>query len=287
MNGWRWIYEISGRPWQEQSVGASTVASLHDPNWEAFDREAVRADRFLSHAEPARKQALWYGDAKFFAKVAYQKAFLTQVRYLRGIQPEEAVFSLRQAVCAFATALELGYPTEAVEINNWFYRSLVVNDNSLAQFLVALPGEIWPYGDAFPRWVACWGFALFRGQNQRASQILELLYGLCFEADGPPKDGEEQQARQLQENSYYLMEAILKQDSSSATTFLHKRIELRPIVPPEGTRYELFHPLDLIGLGFCRLARMRGMTVKIAHPSLPLALLDAATSEVGSSKNRS
>ena len=174
----------------------------------------------------------------------------------------------------FVTALELGYPTESVEINNWFYRSLVVNEHSLAHFLSALPDAVWPHGPPLPRTQARWGFAVFRGQEDRARAILEYLYGLCFEAGEPPTDEIDQQKLELHKNLYSLMEAISKKDSASATTSLHKRMELRPIVPPEGTRYESFQPLDLIGLGLCRLARLRGMTVKIDHSSLPLALLD-------------
>jgi hypothetical protein len=200
---------------------------------------------------------------------AYEAAFLSQVRYIQNFDAKQAISLLAQAVRDFASALELGYPTEAIEVNNWFYRSLVVNDDSLAHFFAALPKHVWPYGDAFPRFQAFFGFALFRGQDEQVSEILDFLHGLCAEVDQLAAESEEQQ-----KNCYYLMKAVFEQDSFAATSCLQKRTELRPIVPPEGTRYERFQPVDLIGLGICRLARLRGMTVNIDHPSLPLALLD-------------
>jgi len=105
--------------------------------------------------------------------------------------------------------------------------------------------------------------------------MLEVLYGLCFEVDDEPAiDEEERRERQLQENSYHLMQAIFKRESSAANTRLHERARLRPIIPAEGTRHELFQPLDLLGLGLCRLARLGGMVINIEEPSLPMTLLD-------------
>lgn len=240
-----------------------------------IEREASRADRFVRRCELARKYALGYRDANFFAKLAYQRAFLSQVRYIQGTLSNQVIDSLRQALQDFIIGFELGYPSEAIEVNNWFYRSLVVNDLSLSHFLAALPDELWPYGDAFPRFQAHWGFAQLRGQKEQASQVLELLYGLCFEsADELVPNEKEQQMRQLQENSYHLMRAIFVKDSSSLITYLHERAQLRPIIPVEGTRYELFQPLDLLGLGLCRLADLGGMAINIKEPLLPMALLE-------------
>jgi len=219
----------------------------------AIEREASRADRFVRLCEQAQKEALRYRDAKFFTKLAYQRAFLSQVRYIEGINTSQAVDLLRQAVQDFVTGVELGYLSEALEINNWFYRSLVVCDLSLAHFLAALPDRVWPYGEDFPRFQAFWGFFQLRGEKEKARQMLEVLYGLCFEVDDEPAiDEEERRERQLQENSYHLMQAIFKRESSAANTRLHERARLRPIIPAEGTRHELFQPLDLLGLGLCR-----------------------------------
>ena len=243
----------------------------------AIEREEVRADHFVLQCELARKQALVYRDAKFFAKLAYQRAFLSQVWYIQGVSVSQVIDSLWQAVRDFATHLELGCPTEAMEVNNWFYRSLVVNDASLSHFLAALPDDIWPYGDEFPRFQAYWGFAQLRGQKERASKLLEVLFGLCFETDDEPEKTEkEQQKRQLQENLYHVMHAISTEDVYSAAMYLRERAQLRPIIPPEGTRYELFQPLDLLGLGLCGIAKLNGMDININEPSLPMVLLREA-----------
>src|SRR5262249_1376750 len=160
-------------------------------------------------------------DAKFFANLAYQTAFLSQACFLRDLQPDRAVHSLQHAASDFATALELGYPTESVEICTWFYRSLVANDNSLAHFIAALPWRVWTHGFTFPRTIAGWGFAVLRGQGHRVAAILELLYGLCFEVDEPPPTDENaHQQHELQKNLYSLIEAISKQDSHGATEAL-------------------------------------------------------------------
>jgi hypothetical protein len=239
------------------------------------EREASRVDRFVHQCELVRKYALGYKDANFFTKLAYQRAFLSQVRYIQGALSSQVIDSLRQALQDFIIGFEFGYPTEAIEINNWFYRSLVVNDLSLTHFLAALPDELWPYGDAFPRFQAHWGFGQLRGQKERALQVLEVLYGLLSGSDDEPvPNEEEQQVRQLQKNSYHLMQAICVKDASSLITYLHERVRLRPIMPVEGARYELFQPLDLLGLGLCRLANLGGMTVNIEEPSLPMALLE-------------
>src|SRR5262249_52574261 len=249
--------------------GCGSERSRRSDMIEAIEREAMRAERFVRHGEQAREHALAYGDGKFFATLAYQSAFLSQVRCLQTGFTDQAVLSLRCALKDFLFALELGYSTEAVEITNWFYRSLVVNDQDAAHFLASLPTRVWPYGDDFARKQAAWGFALLRGERDRASDILEFLYGLCFETQEPPIEGR-LPARQIQENSYKLMLAISEENSSSTTACLRERIKLRPMVPLEGTRYELFQPLDLIGLGYCRLARMCGITVNVEDPSLPL-----------------
>jgi hypothetical protein len=100
-----------------------------------------------------------------------------------------------------------------------------------------------------------------------------LLYGLCFEPDdGLAPNEEKQQMRQLKENSYKLMQAIFEKDSSLLIVCLQEQSRLRLTIPAEGTRYELFQPLDLIGLGLCRLAIIGG--IKIEMPSLPMALLE-------------
>jgi hypothetical protein len=239
-----------------------------------IEREASRADRFVRQCELARKYALGYKDAKFFAKLAYQSAFLSQVRYIQGTLSDQVIDSLRLAVQDFIIGFELGYPTEAIEVNNWFYRSLVVNDLSSSHFLAALPDELWPYGDEFPRFQARWGFAQFRGQKEQALQTLQFLDGLCFESDDELVTNEEEQLmRQLQINSYHLMKAVSEKDSSALIAYLQERARLRPIIPAEGTRYEPFQPLDLIGLGLCRLAIKSGITINIEVSSLPMDLL--------------
>lgn len=242
-----------------------------------MEQEAARADRFLRQCELARKQALVFKDCKFYANVAYERAFLSQVWHIQGVSASQVIVSLRQAVCDFITALEFGYPTQSVEINNWFYRSLVVNDPSLSHFLAALPAEVWPYGVAFPRFQAYWGFAQLRRQNEDATKCLDFLYGLCFESDDEPEETEEeQQIQRLEENLYHIMHAISTKDTYSAVMYLRERVQLRPIIPPEGTRYELFQPLDLLGLGLCGIAKLNGMDININEPSLPMVLLREA-----------
>jgi hypothetical protein len=239
-----------------------------------IEREALRADRFVGKCELVRGYALEYKDANFFAKLAYQRAFLSQVRCIQSALPNQIIDSLKQAVQDFVTGFELGYPTEAIEVSNWFYRSLVVNDLSLSHFLAALPDELWPYGDAFSRFQAHWGFAQLRGQREQASHALERLYGVCFESDEEMiSDENGRRMRQLLKNSYHLMHAIFMKDSDSVITALHERTRLRSIIPAEGTRYELFQPLDLLGLGLCRLAILSGIAINIEVPSLPMALL--------------
>jgi hypothetical protein len=239
-----------------------------------IEREALRADRFVHQCESARKYALGYKDANFFVKLAYQRAFLSQVRYIQGTLSDQVIDSLRQAVQDFIIGFELGYPAEAMEINNWFYRSLVVNDLSSSHFLAALPDELWPYGDEFPRFQARWGFAQLLGQKEQASQMLQSLDSLCLEYDDELATNEdEQRMRKLHVNSYHSMQAVFEKDSSSLIAYLQERAELRPIIPAEGTRYELFQPLDLIGLGLCRLAIIGGISCDIEVPSLPMALL--------------
>ena len=252
-----------------------TSVFIEQSDLAVIEREASRADRFVYQCEVVRKYALEYKDFKFFAKLAYQRAFLSQVRYLQGTLPNQVIDSLRQAVQDFIIGFEFGYPTEAIEVNNWFYRSLVVNDLSLSHFLAALPDELWPYGDEFPRFQAHWGFAQLLGYKKQASQILEVLHSLCFESnDELALDEEEQRIRQLQENSYNLMYTIFVKDPHAFIEYLHERVQLRTIIPAEGTRYELFQPFDLLGLGLCRLANLSGITIKIAAPSLPIALLE-------------
>ncbi len=240
-------------------------------------REALRADRFVRQCELARKQAFVYRDGKFFANLAYQRAFLSQVWQIQGVPASQIVFSLRQAVRDFITGLELGYPTEAIEVNNWFYRSLVVNDLSLSHFLAALPDDLWFYGDEFPRFQAYWGFAQLRRQNEEATKFLDFLYGLCFESDDEPEETEEErQIQRVEENLYHIMHAISTKDAYSAAMYLRERAQLRPIIPSEGTRYELFQPLDLLGLGLCSIANLKGMDININEPSLPIVLLREA-----------
>jgi hypothetical protein len=237
-------------------------------------REALRAEHFISQCEKARKQAFVYKDGKFFANFAYQRAFLSQVRYLQGDSPSEFLVSLRQALSDFITGLELGYPTEANEINNWYFRSLLVNDFSLSHFLAALPNDIWHYGDEFPRFQAYWCFAQLRRQPNEAKKCLDFLYGWCFESDDDPEETEEdQQIKQLEQNCYHIMHSISMKDTDSAVKYMQERCRLRPIIPPEGTRYELFQPLDLLGLGLCRIAMLNGLIVKVNEPSLPMELI--------------
>lgn len=261
------------------------MQSFNNLTRDVIDREAERAARFVQHAEPAREWALCYGDAKFFAKLAYKSAFLCQLRFINTHRAEAAVLALRQAVRDFATALELGYPTEAAEVNNWFYRALVVNDQSLAHFLASLPRRVWPYGGDLFRFQAALGFAVFRNQLERATEYLDSLAGLCLDAP-PPASPEEKAKRVFLEASYHLMEALVKGDAASATKQLHRRAEVRPVFPLEGTRYEPFQLLDLIGLGFCRLAQLRGMTLTVKHALLPLDWLNepAPAREPGKAK---
>lgn len=228
----------------------------------------------MTSCELVSKYALEYKDAEFFSKLAYQRAFISQVRYIQGAAPQQVIGVLRQALQDFITAFELGYRAEAIEINNWFYRSLVVNDPSLSHFLAAFPEEIWPYGDAFSRFQALWGFAQLRAEKEQSLKLLEILYGLCVkpEIDLAPNE-KKPLIRRLQENAYQLMHAIYMNDSSSLTRCLHMRARLRPIIPAEGTRYELFQPIDLVGLGLCRLANLNGISLDLDEPTLPMALL--------------
>lgn len=239
-----------------------------------IEYEANRANRFISQCEIARKQAFEFKDAKFFVGLAYQRAFLSQVCYLQGASTDLIIDLLRQAVSDFLIGLELGYPTEAIEINNWFYRSLVANDNSLSHFLASLPAEVWSYGETFPRFQAYWGFAQLRRQPDEAMKCLDFLYGWCFESgDDPEENEEDQQINQLEQNGYHIMHAIFTRDTDSAVQYLHERSRLRPIIPPEGTRYELFQPLDLLGLGLCAIAKHSGLSINLNEPSIPLILL--------------
>src|SRR5687768_821882 len=91
-----------------------------EAQWPAIEREAARAEGLVRDCELAREVALDYGDAQFFAKLAYQRAFLSQVLYIRGSDAKDCADVLSQAVNEFITALELSYPTEAIEVNNWF-----------------------------------------------------------------------------------------------------------------------------------------------------------------------
>jgi len=250
---------------------------IYQSEFGSIEREASRADCFVRECELIQKQALSFRDSKFFANLAYQRAFLCQVWHIQGVSASQIIVSLRQAVRDFITALEFGYPTESVEINNWFYRSLVVNAPSLSHFLAALPAEVWPYGVAFPRFQAYWGFAQLRRQNEEATRCLDFLYGLCFESDDEPEETEEEQhIQRLEENLYHIMHAISTKDAYSAAMYLRERAQLRPIIPVEGTRYELFQPLDLLGLGLCGIAKLSGMDINITEPSLPLVLLREA-----------
>ena len=95
-----------------------TSAFIEQSEWEGIEREALRADRFVRQSEIVRKYALEYKDTKFFAKLAYQRAFLSQVRYIQGDLPNKFIDSLRQSIQDFITGFEFGYPTEALEINN-------------------------------------------------------------------------------------------------------------------------------------------------------------------------
>lgn len=249
---------------------------IEQSEFAAIKREASRSDRFVSQCELARKQGFIFRDGKFFANLGYQRAFLSQFRYIQGeLTPSKFLTSLQQAVSDFIIGLELGYPTEAIEINNWFYRSLVVDDLSLTHFLASLPAEVWPYGETFPRFQAYWGFAQLRRQPDEAMKCLDFLHGWCFESDDDPEETEEDlQIRQLEQNGYHIMHAISTKDTDSAVKYLRERSQLRPIIPPEGTRYELFQPLDLLGLGLCAIAKLGGMSINLNEPSIPLILLE-------------
>jgi hypothetical protein len=253
---------------------------------EQIEQETARADRFVRGGILAQNRAHQYSDCRFFAQLAYQRAFLAQVRYLRDARADGAILSMKTALREFVCALEMGYATEASEVSNWFYRAAVINDCSIAQFLAALPDRVWPHGDTFSRYQALWGFALFRGQEGRAREIVEYLSDLYTAADESLAGEKGHGKLRLMMNACNIMKSILERDWRPAESHLAGRMELRSLVPLEGTRYERFQPLDLVGLGFCRLARQRGSPTRISHSRLPFSLLDTADAAAGEAKPR-
>ncbi|WP_020562384.1 hypothetical protein [Methylosarcina fibrata] len=240
----------------------------------SIENEIVRTNKFIRDCELVRKEAFIFKDSKFYATLAYEKALLCQAWYLQGTSKTEVIALLRQSVCDFIIGLEFGYTTESVEINNWFYRSLVVNDLSLAHFLAALPAEVWPYGEIFPRFQAYWGFAQFRRKYDEALKWIDFLLDWCFESDSDKEQSEiEKQLSLLEQNQYHIMNAITIKDEYLLIQYLHERAQLRTIIPPEGTRYERYQLLDFLTLGLCRIALLNGLDIKINEPSLPLELL--------------
>jgi len=242
----------------------------------AIGHEAGRAARFVSHCELAHDDAVRCGDAKFFARLAYQKAFLGQVSFIDGLPAVRAADLLWQALRDFLTALDFGYLTDADEVNNWFYRALLLNDFSAAHFLAALPVKWWWAGRVFARYQVSFGFSLLRGEEQRAAKVLEFLYGWCFESGSEPA---ESIGAKQQQNAYRLMEAIYRKEPCHIHSCLSERAELRSVIPPEGQRYELLQPLDLVALGLVRLCRHRDLSVALDHSHLPLDILDVCASQ--------
>lgn len=245
-----------------------------DSQWDEISREAERALQFVHHSELAQNYALELGDGKFFAKLAYQRILASQVQFLQGGPVLQFVASVEQSVQEFLKALELGYRTEASQVNNWFFRSLVSNDSNAAHCLAAFPFANWPKGKDFPRFQASWGFSLLRGKRWLAAQELEYLMELI---DGANAEAASEQplAVPLEKNLCQLMDAVLKLDPAGIEFHLHERTKLRSIIPSEGTRYEAFQPLDFIGLGIARLARLNGVIVNVNHQSLPLVLINS------------
>lgn len=253
--------------------------TLSRPNLDSIQREAARARRFMERSESARREALGYHDARFFSKLAYQEALVAQVGLLEGVPARQTRAALAEAGQDFATALELGYLTDVVEISNWFYRALAIGETSAAHFFAAVPASAFEFGPPFARLQFLWGSALFRGEEGRAIKYLEVLYGLCFEEISEAKNEEEQWKLDLAQSGYTLMNAISHRDVGAFTLGLNRRAELWRMIPPEGIRYERYQPFDLIALGYCRLACLCGIPIPSAAPSsIPIVLLDAMDS---------
>jgi len=112
------------------------------------------------------------------------------------------------------------------------------------------------------------GFALLRGDEAFAHRLLEVFHGLSFETDPSELVTHElQRARFV----YPILMSLLIGNSAA---FDQDLIKLLDDFHPVRRQFAFDIGTSITALGFIRLAQMRGMTVNISHPDLPLALLD-------------
>ena len=230
--------------------------------------------KFVAQAESVRGRELTHRNGEFFRIVADQWIIVALIGHLEELGSAAVVDPLRKGVKEVLRSYELGHATSAEGALRDFGAALAAGDRAGAHFLASLPKESWGFPasppDRVPSWIARSAFAIFRGDEQDSATFLDLLQGLVFDI---PLARPVASRKPEFEATFGILDALVKKDGKA----FDQQMTIRQTIRADGLRRRVGHaPLELVdlpGLGFCRIALDRGMSVQSRSVYLPVDLL--------------
>ena len=245
----------------------------HKPSAASIKESKARILEYLEGAAECREEKLQEGSSGFFYHLADQWVLRGSIEYFEEAQSSDVVDAIRSGVQEFCTAIELGYQPKPWDVWNYTLYAIAIGDWPSAHFLASMPEELWiDYQNESLYWLMMAAkavIALLRNDPMEEERWTTALHDMVF--DRPLPSGFKEDTEEIQ-NLQRLLEAIRKGDGSRFNSLLSERMNLRA---KSFLRYSSSSPLgflDLQGLGLCRLAQGRSISVTVRHVYLPLAL---------------
>jgi hypothetical protein len=237
-----------------------------------------RSKHFLERSESLRADAQEFGDGSFFEKVARQWMTVAAADYVGGAPGEKVLAALTVALNELQQGFELGHMPDPENLLEYFCIALVLGVKPFAQFIASW-SNAYPDAPDIPINEARIAFGLLRGQDEVVNRNLEELSAQFedspFASFLPNELGVHRATGEL-------LRQLANKDASAFQEALQARLNLIKASASNNPA----SCWDILGLGLCRLARLRGLTVNISHPFLPLSLLDACPWPSGAVKPR-
>lgn len=247
----------------------------HHASLALFPEMNKRVRQFLEDGAARRDEKREAKDSEFFRLLAEQWIVRGCLDYLEEQAPATVVRHIRTGLREFQTALEIGHAPNPWEMWEYFLSALAVSDRAGAHLIASHPEDAWAVrqSDALD-WLVVQSkvaFALFRGEETEAARRLADLKAFVF--DHPLSPGFKDDLPEIQ-NCHRILEGLHARNGANVNRELTQRMELRAQSFRRHGANAPIGAIDLPGLGLCRLARERGLSVAVAHVYVPLALLD-------------